>query len=117
MSQLLAIVRHAPENCPMTNPQTRKLATDLMNKMAEVMRQHQVKLVSSVTSVEEHTEWNVFEAPSVEEFKTAYLDLAPSFEELYTTEIKSVLSAEEGVKLWGQVAGVEGSTIPPELVV
>lgn len=116
MSQFLAIVRHTPENCPITNAETRKLGMEMMNKLAEVLRTHQVKLVSSVTAVDEHTEWNVFDAPSAEEFQKTVKELTPSIEPLYTMEIKPVLSAQESLKLWGRVVGVEPSTIPPELV-
>jgi hypothetical protein len=100
MPLFLMISRHAPENCPICNAQTRKVYMDMFNKMEGTLKKHGVKLIWGGSVYTEHLSVYIFDAPSLEAFQKASMEpevLAISAYE--TSEVKLAMGMTEAVKM------------------
>ena len=64
--EYVALARHSPESCPGSNAEVRKRAEQMMGKLEEVARKHQVKLKSAHVLGPKHLVVFIFEAPGIE---------------------------------------------------
>ena len=95
----LQIAKHTAESCPMHNEKTKKLATDLMNKMGPLTKKYGVKVVGSWVSYPEHFMVAVYDAPSMEAMlKFSMEPEAMAWMGYNTTETKPVMTLEETTK-------------------
>ena len=62
----LVISKHTAESCPMHNEKVRKISIDAANKMDKLMKKYRIKVVGSWTSIPDHTNVSVYDAPSME---------------------------------------------------
>ena len=96
MPIFLLISRHTPENCPMFNAKARKVFMELMEKSDALMKKHKVKLVGSAEVPNEHTGYDIYEAPSFEAFKEFGMEPAiMAMGEFLTMEVKPAMNPEE----------------------
>ncbi len=96
MPIFLLISKHSPENCPMFNAKSRKVMMESMDKSEKLMRKHGVKLLGEWTVPNEHLDFGVYEAQSLEAFTK--LGMEPeimAMSEFLTYEIKVAMSSEE----------------------
>jgi len=106
MPIFMVISRHSPEYCPEFNEKVRKAVLELMGKMDELLKKHGVKVVGAWFGFvpTEHTNYMVYEAPSVEALQKLSMEpeiLAASAHD--SQEIKIVKSLEEIMKELQQV--------------
>ncbi len=64
--EYVALASHSPEACPGSNAEVRKRAEQMMGKMEELGRKHQVKLQSAHVLSPKHLVVFIFEAPGIE---------------------------------------------------
>ena len=64
--EYVALARHSPESCPDSNAKIRERAEQMMGKLEELGRKHQVKLQSAHVLAPSHLVVFIFEAPSIE---------------------------------------------------
>jgi len=96
MAIFLVISKHSPENCPMFNAKSMKVFMDAMGKSEALMKKHKVKLLGSAEVVNEHSSYEIYEAPSFEDFDA--LGMEPeimAMGQFVTMEIKPAMSFEE----------------------
>ncbi len=96
MPTFLSISRHSPENCPLYNEEKRKANLAGLNTLDAWQKKYGVKLVGAWSVPNEHLNFMVFEAPSLEAFQASMMDptiMAMSAGE--TTEIKVAMNLEE----------------------
>lgn len=96
MPIFLLITKHSPENCPMFNAIARKAMMEAMEKSEALMKKHKVKNLGSWAVPNEHMNFEVYEAPSFDDFWK--LGMEPpilALGEFETMEIKVASSSEE----------------------
>lgn len=84
----------------MHNEKVRKISIDAVNKLDKLMKKYGIKIVGSWTSMPDHTNISVYDAPSME----ALLKLSMEPEIMAwmgynDTETKPVMTLEETMKL------------------
>jgi uncharacterized protein with GYD domain len=96
----LQIAKHTAESCPMHNEKTKKLATDLMNKMGPLTKKYGVKVVGSWVSYPEHFMIAVYDAPNTEAMlKLSMEPEVMAFMGFNMTDMRPVMTLEEAMKL------------------
>jgi len=100
MPTFLLISRHTPENCPMNNEKKRKANLTYFNKMDAWSKKYKVKMVGAWSVPNEHLNFLVFEAPSLEAFQKHRMEPeAQAVTATETYEIKIVINKEEILKM------------------
>jgi ABC-type enterochelin transport system substrate-binding protein len=100
MAIFILITKHSPENCPMFNAKARKVMMEAMDKSDKLMKKHGVKSLGSWSVPNEHTEYAVYEAPSLDAFKELGMEPAIiAMSEFETMEIKPAMSVEETAQM------------------
>jgi len=103
MPTFLLISRHTPENCPMNNEKKRKANLAYFNKMDAWSKKYKVKMVGAWSVPNEHLNFLVIEAPSLEAFqKISKEPEAVAVGATETYEIKMVINKEEIMKILRQ---------------
>ena len=64
--EYVALASHTPQSCPGSNAEVRKRSEQMMGKMEELGRKHQVKLKSAHVLGPTHLTVMICEAPSIE---------------------------------------------------
>jgi hypothetical protein len=101
MPRFVLISKHSPENCPMFNAKSRKIYMEAMEKIDALMKKHKVKLLASATVPNEHTDYEIYEAPSFEAFDELGMEPAIiAMGEFLTMEIKPAMSPEETAQMF-----------------
>ena len=101
MATFLLISKHSPENCPMFNARARKAYMDFMEKSDALMKKHKVKLLASAQVPNEHSSYDIYEAPSFEAFDELGMEPAIiAIGEFATMEIKPAMSPEEAMQMF-----------------
>jgi hypothetical protein len=75
--QIIEIVTHSPESCPLSNPKNQKIMTSWLENIDALAAKHGVKVLGVWTDRWGHTSWAAYETPSMEAF--AKLELEPEF--------------------------------------
>jgi len=100
MPIFLLISRHSPENCPMFNAKARKAMMEAMEKTDALMKKHRVKSLGSWAVTNEHMSFEVFEAPSLDDFWKLGMEPAIlALGEFETMEIKMATTFEETAEM------------------
>ncbi len=101
MPTFMVILRHSPENCDWFNEKSRKATLELMDKVDELMKKHDIKLLGAWTSDRGgHETFWVVEAPSVEAFQKFGMEPEVLATLAYRTmQTNIVMSLEEEMKL------------------
>lgn len=105
MATFLMMSRHTPQNCPVFNPESRKVYSNYIAKMQEISQKHGLKVVGACTVFSEHLVVTIFEAPSLEALQRASME--PEFlamSKVDTMEIKLAMGMEESIKTFQQLA-------------
>ena len=96
MATFLLITKHSPENCPMFNAKARKTYMELIEKSDALMKKHKVKLIGSAEVPNEHSGYDIYEAPSFEAFKEFGMEPAiMAMGEFLTMEVKPAMNPQE----------------------
>ena len=96
MPIFVLITKHSPENCPMFNAKSMKVYMEAMKKNDALMKKHKVKLLAGAEVPNEHTSYEIFEAPSFEVFKEFGMEPAIiAMGQFLTMEVKPAMSPEE----------------------
>jgi muconolactone delta-isomerase len=96
MPIFILISKHSPENCPLFNQKARKVMMEAMNKSEGLMKKHRVKMLGTWAVPNEHTGYEVYEAPSLDAFEKLGMEPAiMAMGEFNTMEIKAATSYEE----------------------
>ncbi|HVP16774.1 MAG TPA: hypothetical protein VMT42_05350 [candidate division Zixibacteria bacterium] len=96
MPIFLLISRHSPENCPLFNAKARKAMMEAMEKSEALMKKHRVKNLGSWGVPNEHMSFEVYEAPTLDDFEKLGMEPAIlALGEFETMEIKPASSSEE----------------------
>jgi hypothetical protein len=99
MPTFLIISRHTPENCPMYNEKKRKAMLAYFNKMDAWAKKYKVKMVGAWSVPNEHLNFLVVEAPSLEAFQKVSMEPeAMAVGATETFEVKMVMNEEEIMK-------------------
>lgn len=61
MTVFMSISKHSPENCPAYNAKYRKTLVTLMEKMEELAKKHDVKILGSWVDHPQHTGYTIME--------------------------------------------------------
>ena len=100
MPIFILISKHSPENCPMFNAKARKVISEAINKSDVLMKKHKVKNLGSWAVENEHTAYEVYEAPSLDAFMALGMEPAiMAMSEFSTMEIKVAISMEEAAQM------------------
>jgi hypothetical protein len=84
----------------MFNAKARKAFMEVTEKSDALMKKHKVKLLGSWDVPNEHTSYNVYEAPSFEAFKEFGMEPAiVALGEFLTMEVKPAMSPEETTQM------------------
>jgi hypothetical protein len=103
MPTFLLISRHTPENCPMNNEKKRKANLAYFAKMDAWSKKYKVKMVGVWSVPNEHLNFLVIEAPSLEVFQKLRMEPeARAVAATETIEIKMVVNKEEILKMLRQ---------------
>jgi len=101
MPIFLVIAKHSPENCPLFNAKARKVFMELNEKADALMKKHKVKLLASAEVPNEHSSYEIYEAPSFEDFDALGTEPAIiAMGEFSTMEIKPAMSPEEVTQMF-----------------
>ena len=101
MARFLLIEKHSPENCPMFNVKARKVLMEVNEKADALMKKHKVKLLASAEVPNEHSSYEIYEAPSFEDFDGLGMEPAIiAMGEFATMEIKPAMSSEEVTQMF-----------------
>ena len=96
MATFVIITKHSPENCPMFNAKSLKVYKEIMGKADALMKKHKVKLLASAEVPNEHSSYEIYEAPSFEAFKEFGMEPAILAMGQFTTmEVKPAFGPEE----------------------
>ena len=100
MPIFVVITKHSPESCPIFNARARKVFMEVMEKSDALMKKHKVKLLGSADVPNEHTSYEIYEAPSFEAFKEFGMEPAIiALGEFLTMEVKPAMSPEESTQM------------------
>ena len=101
MPTFMLVLRHSPENCDWFNEKSRKATLELMSKVDELLKKHEIKMLGAWTSDPSgHESFWVIEAPNVEAFQKFGMEPeALATFASHTMEVKLVMSLEEEMKL------------------
>lgn len=84
----------------MHNEKVRRITTDLMNKMDKLMKKYGIKVVGSWTSMPDHTNISVYDAPSMEVLlKCSMEPEIMAWLGYNMTETKPIMTLEDTMKL------------------
>jgi hypothetical protein len=96
----LQISKHTIESCPMHNEKVRKISIDAANKMDKLMKKYRIKVVGSWTSMPDHTNISVYDAPSMEALlKCSMEPEIMAWMSYNMTETKPIMTLEDTMKL------------------
>jgi len=100
MPIFLLITKHSPENCPMFNAKHMKIYMEAMEKTDALMKKHKVKLLAGAEVPNEHSSYEIYEAPSFEAFKEFGMEPAIiALGQFITMEVKPAMSPEEATQM------------------
>jgi len=103
MPTFLLISRHTPENCPMNNEKKRKANLAYFAKWDAWPKKYKAKMVGAWSVPNEHLNFLVIEAPSLEAFQKLRMEPeARAVAATETIEIKIVINKEEILKMLRQ---------------
>lgn len=106
MPTFLVISNHSPEYCPENNEEVRKATLQLIGKMDALLNKHRVKIVGAWFGFvpSEHTNYIVYEAPSVEALQKLRMEPEVRAASAYDSqETKIVKNLEEITKELQQI--------------
>ncbi len=84
----------------MHNEKVRKISIDAVNKMDKLLKKYKIKVVGSWTSMPEHTNISVYDAPSMEAMQKFSMEPEMMAWLGYnTTELKPIMTLEDTMKL------------------
>jgi hypothetical protein len=89
-------MKHSPEMSPIYNDKVREMFKVQYSKMEEVREKHEVKILSNLYSLVDHTILVVLEAPNIETVDTLLLEVG--FVSFNTIKVRHVIPGEEIVK-------------------
>ncbi len=67
MAQFLAVWTHDAPQCPIFNENSKKIMSEAMSQLPTLAKSHGIKVLGMWTAESNHTVYQVFDAPSVEE--------------------------------------------------
>jgi hypothetical protein len=95
----LVTSKHSPESCPMHNEKVRKVTIDLYKKSDKLMKKYKIKVVGSWTSIPDHTNIAVYDAPSMEAMlKCSMEPEMMAWLGYNVTETKPVMTLDDAMK-------------------
>jgi hypothetical protein len=84
----------------MFNAKHMKVYMDAMEKMDALMKKHKVKLIASAEVPNEHSSYQIYEAPSFEAFKEFGMEPPiMAMGQFITMEVKPAFSTEEATQM------------------
>ena len=96
MVRFVLITKHSPEDCPMFNAKALKVYMEAMEKMDALMKKHKVKLVGAAEVPNEHSTYEIYDAPTFEDFDKLGMEPAIiALGQFITMEIKPAMSPED----------------------
>jgi len=100
MPIFIAISRHSPESCPITNEKERKFAMEAFARTEELTKKHGIKELGSYVVMPEHAIYMIMEAPSADAMlKYMSEPFMVQFLAHSMNEMKVAMTMEEGMKL------------------
>jgi hypothetical protein len=100
MPTFLLISRHSPESCWMFNEKTRLIHLNLLNTLESILKRYNVMMLGAWFVLPEHTLYEVFEAPGLDEFqKMAMEPEIVQWSAFNTMEMKLVATVDDVKRL------------------
>ena len=100
---IIQIISHSPESCPLGNPKNLDLIMDWFEKVGSIAAKYDVKVIGVWTDRWGHTSWAIFEAPSMEKFFKFELEPVNVARVAFNSvETRMVTNAEESLSFFTQ---------------
>lgn len=87
---------HTPESCPMFNKEVKEKFKWVAAKRKEIAEKHEVKILSSYTSILDHLLFSIVEAPSQQSVENYFVETGVAF--WNKVEIREVKPVEDMIK-------------------
>jgi len=101
----LQVSTHTAESCPIHNEKMQKLFADVYNKMGPLAKKYGVKMIGSWVVPNEHTGYDVLEAPSLDAVTKLLMEpVAMAMASFEKFELKVAFSSEEIAKMMEKLA-------------
>lgn len=97
------IAKHSPENCPIFNEEANETIRNATEKQEELASKHDVKMVGAWIVHSEHSIYEVWEAPSFEDFQKFMMEPEMAAVcEYVTLEVKPAMSIQKAGEILKQ---------------